>query len=79
MKRTISLLILCSMLASLAACGNTSDGDKPTGTSSGLDNTTTTAPETTDPTLVPPEATDKSSTKAKPTAYSTATPTRQNT
>lgn len=59
MKRTISLIILCSMLASLAACGSTSDGKTPTDGTSGSDNTTTTAPETTDPALVPPEATDK--------------------
>ena len=59
MKRTISLIILCSMLASLAACGSTSDGKTPTDGTSGSDNTTTSATETTDPTLVPPEATDK--------------------
>ena len=59
MKRTISLIILCSMLASLAACGSTSDGKTPTDGTSGSDNTTTSATETTDPTLVPPEATDE--------------------
>lgn len=59
MKRTISLIILCSMLASLAACGSTSDGKTPADGTSGSDNTTTSATETTDPTLVPPEATDK--------------------
>lgn len=48
------------MLASLAACGNTSGGDTTTdGTSSAQDSSAASAPETTDPTLIPPEATDK--------------------